>query len=39
MCSGAKSRQFFAYPYGRHYIWGATAGMLGNLGGGLSIQN
>ena len=26
-----KERHFFAYPYGRHYIWGATAGMLGNL--------
>ena len=26
-----KERHFFAYPYGRYYIWGATAGMLGNL--------
>ena len=24
-------RHFFAYPYGNYYIWGATAGMLGNL--------
>lgn len=26
-----KERFFFAFPYGRHYIWGATAGMLVNL--------
>ena len=25
------TRYFYAYPYGRHYIWGATAGMLSNL--------
>ena len=24
-------RQFYAMPYGEHYIWGATAGMLINL--------
>lgn len=24
-------RQYFAIPYGRHYIWGATAGMLVTL--------
>lgn len=24
-------RQYYAMPYGRHYIWGATAGMLMNL--------
>jgi hypothetical protein len=24
-------RWFFAIPYRRHYIWGATAGMLVNL--------
>lgn len=24
-------RYFYAMPYGRHYIWGATAGMLMNL--------
>nr|WP_225889979.1 CoA pyrophosphatase [Indioceanicola profundi] len=24
-------RHFWAFPYGRHYIWGATAGMLINL--------
>ncbi len=24
-------RQYYAMPYGRHYIWGATAGMLVNL--------
>jgi 8-oxo-dGTP pyrophosphatase MutT (NUDIX family) len=26
-----KERFFFAFPYGAHYIWGATAGMLVNL--------
>ncbi|MFA7430829.1 MAG: CoA pyrophosphatase, partial [Rhodospirillaceae bacterium] len=26
-----RSRPFYAMPYGRHYIWGATAGMLINL--------
>ncbi len=26
-----KERFFFAFPYGEHYIWGATAGMLVNL--------
>ena len=26
-----KERYFYAYPYGDHYIWGATAGMLNNL--------
>ena len=26
-----KERHFFAYPYGDYYIWGATAGMIGNL--------
>ena len=26
-----KERFFYAYPYGDYYIWGATAGMLGNL--------
>lgn len=24
-------RQYYALPYGRHYVWGATAGMLMNL--------
>ena len=24
-------RHYYAMPYGRHYIWGATAGMLMNL--------
>lgn len=24
-------RHFYAMPYGRHFIWGATAGMLVNL--------
>jgi hypothetical protein len=26
-----ETRWFFAIPYERHYIWGATAGMLVNL--------
>jgi len=26
-----KERHFFAFPFGQHYIWGATAGMLVNL--------
>ena len=26
-----KQRQFYAYPFGDYYIWGATAGMLSNL--------
>ncbi|MEE9210648.1 MAG: CoA pyrophosphatase [Kiloniellales bacterium] len=26
-----KTRQFYAFPYRRHYIWGATAGILVNL--------
>ena len=26
-----KQRFFYAYPWGDHYIWGATAGMLNNL--------
>jgi 8-oxo-dGTP pyrophosphatase MutT (NUDIX family) len=26
-----KERYFYAYPYRDYYIWGATAGMLGNL--------
>ena len=26
-----KQRIFYAFPYGDHYIWGATAGMLMNL--------
>jgi len=26
-----KERFFFAFPFGEHYIWGATAGMLVNL--------
>ena len=25
------TRHFYAMPYGKHYIWGATAGMLRNL--------
>ena len=25
------SRQFYVYPYGQRYIWGATAGMIRNL--------
>lgn len=28
---GGIVRQFYAMPYGEHYIWGATAGMLMNL--------
>jgi 8-oxo-dGTP pyrophosphatase MutT (NUDIX family) len=24
-------RHYYAFPYGRHYIWGATAGMLMNF--------
>lgn len=27
----AQDRHFYAMPYGEHYIWGATAGMLKNL--------
>jgi 8-oxo-dGTP pyrophosphatase MutT (NUDIX family) len=26
-----RERHYYAMPYGRHYIWGATAGMLMNL--------
>lgn len=26
-----RSRQFYAYPFGDYFIWGATAGMLNNL--------
>ena len=26
-----RSRQFYAYPYGDYFIWGATAGMVNNL--------
>jgi 8-oxo-dGTP pyrophosphatase MutT (NUDIX family) len=26
-----RERQYYAFPYGQHYIWGATAGMLMNL--------
>jgi 8-oxo-dGTP pyrophosphatase MutT (NUDIX family) len=26
-----RQRFFYAYPWGEHYIWGATAGMLNNL--------
>jgi 8-oxo-dGTP pyrophosphatase MutT (NUDIX family) len=26
-----RARHYYAMPYGRHYIWGATAGMLMNL--------
>jgi 8-oxo-dGTP pyrophosphatase MutT (NUDIX family) len=28
---GAGRRHFYAMPYGQHFIWGATAGMLRNL--------
>lgn len=28
---GGGRRHFYAMPYGRHFIWGATAGMLRNL--------
>ena len=28
---GAGRRRFYAMPYGQHFIWGATAGMLRNL--------
>ena len=28
---GGSLRHFYAMPWGRHYIWGATAGMLVNL--------
>ncbi|MGZ8291050.1 MAG: CoA pyrophosphatase [Telluria sp.] len=31
MPEGAGRRQFYAMPYGRRFIWGATAGMLRNL--------
>ena len=34
-----KERFFFAFPYGEHYIWGATAGMLVNLVEVLSGEN
>lgn len=33
-----ETREFFAMPYGEHYIWGATAGMLFNLYWVLSLQ-
>lgn len=26
-----RERFFYAFPWGKHYIWGATAGMLNNL--------
>ena len=26
-----ENRQFYAMPYGKHFIWGATAGMIMNL--------
>jgi 8-oxo-dGTP pyrophosphatase MutT (NUDIX family) len=26
------ARQYYAYPFGKRYIWGATAGMIKNLG-------
>ncbi|MDX1709830.1 MAG: CoA pyrophosphatase [Rhodovibrionaceae bacterium] len=26
-----RTRYYYAFPYGRHYIWGATAGILVNL--------
>ena len=26
-----RERHYYAMPYGRYYIWGATAGMLMNL--------
>jgi 8-oxo-dGTP pyrophosphatase MutT (NUDIX family) len=29
--NGLGRRTFYAMPYGRHFIWGATAGMLRNL--------
>lgn len=29
--TGEGKRPYYAMPYGRHYIWGATAGMLINL--------
>ncbi len=28
---GGRMREFYVLPYGAHYIWGATAGMLVNL--------
>ena len=28
---GGIKREFWAMPYGEHFIWGATAGMLVNL--------
>ena len=31
-------RHYYAMPYGRHYIWGATAGMLMNLYGYLTAE-
>jgi 8-oxo-dGTP pyrophosphatase MutT (NUDIX family) len=31
-------RQYYAMPYGRHYIWGATAGMLLNFCSHLGIR-
>lgn len=31
MIHGGSERHYYAFPFGRHYIWGATAGMLMNL--------
>lgn len=33
-----RERLYFAVPYGQHYIWGATAGMLMNFYGFLTTQ-
>jgi 8-oxo-dGTP pyrophosphatase MutT (NUDIX family) len=34
-----KERYFYVYPYEDYYIWGATAGMLGNLAEVLAAEN
>lgn len=31
MDAHGRQRRYYAIPFGRHYIWGATAGMLMNL--------
>lgn len=31
MVHGGSERHYYAFPFERHYIWGATAGMLMNL--------
>lgn len=34
-----RTRSYWAMPYGDHYIWGATAGMLKNLAGRLAMAD